>query len=49
MKDQDMTCHWVGNPKIKPIDVDELFDGGVIIDILESNLNDADEHKNMIM
>ena len=25
MKDKDMTCNWVGYLKMKPIDVDELF------------------------
>ena len=29
-----MTYHWVVHPKMKPIDVDKLFDKNVIIDEL---------------
>ena len=38
-----MTNHWVGNLKMKHIDVDELFDRKVIIYELGSSLNDDDE------
>ena len=30
-KDKDMTCHWVGHSKMKPIDVDEFFNIKAII------------------
>ena len=38
-----MMWNWVGYSKIKPIDVYEFYDGKVIIDKLESNLNDNDK------
>ena len=34
-----MTDHWIGNLKMKPIYVDELFDRKFIINELESSLN----------
>ena len=35
-----MKNHCVGNSKMKPIDADEFFNRNVIIDELESTLND---------
>ena len=42
-KDKDITNHWVGHSKMKPIDDDKLFNRKVIIDELESDLNDYDK------
>ena len=38
-----MTNHWVGHSLIKPIGVDELFIGRVVICEFESILNDDDD------
>ena len=38
-----MMCHWNRNSKMKPIYFNELLYRKVIIDELESNLNDDDE------
>ena len=38
-----MTCHSVGHSKIKPLDVDKLFNRKVVINELESSLNINDQ------
>ena len=38
-----MKNHCVGHPKMKPIDVDELFYRNFIINELESSLNNDDK------
>ena len=44
-----MVCHWVGRSKMKPIDVEELFNRKVVIDELETNLNDNDKTEALVV
>ena len=49
IKDKDMTCNWVGNSKMKPIDADELFNRKEIINELESSLNKNDQTEESVV
>ena len=42
-------CHWVVHSKMKPIDADELFNRKVVIDELESNINDKNETESSVV
>ena len=39
IKYKDIKCHWFGHSKMKPIDVDELFNIKAIINESEFSLN----------